>query len=88
MDEAELSQKQSIINDQTLEWHNMQYEINRKDYIPKKAQIIDTQCLYLARFGTDSKLYRARILGKYDDKQTANVWFIDYGNSELVKYEE
>ena len=55
---------------------------------PKKAQNIDTQNFYLARFSTDSKLYRARILGKYDDKQMANVWFIDYGNSEMVKYDE
>ena len=45
-----LSEKQASINQRVHEWHNMQYEINMKDYGLKKVKIVQTHIFYLALF--------------------------------------
>ena len=65
----------------------MQYEVNKKINGLQKMAIFEINTYCLALFQTDTRLYRAIILNKNDEKQIAFICFVDYGNCEYVQYD-
>ena len=51
---------------------------------PPKASEIMVGCIYLAQYQEDSRWYRARVLGVNIAEDQCEVFFVDYGNTELV----
>ena len=76
----EISKNQKILNrEDTLNWHLMQYEMNRVDIKLHKAKSVEVGEFYLARYKVDSQLYRAIVI-KQSDATNVLVCSVDYGN--------
>lgn len=51
---------------------------------PPTASEIMVGCIYVVQYQEDSRWYRARVLGVNTTQQQCEVFFVDYGNTELV----
>ena len=51
---------------------------------PPKASEIAVGCIYIVQYVEDSRWYRARVLGANLADQSCEVFFLDYGNTEIV----
>ncbi len=76
----------SII-EQIVQQQEMESSLKNVDRL-RRLQKIELNKPCLSVFSLDSKLYRALIEDKNDLQQVASVRYIDYGNSENVRYEK
>lgn len=76
------------INDEAAKLDNLMAEIEQNVLSgrakPPKASEIAVGCIYIVQYVEDSRWYRARVLGANMADQSCEVFFLDYGNTEIV----